>query len=62
MDLNKKVTDYKIISSSNPKFVEKEVKRLLGEGWHLWGGISIGEVSRGTTVDSFAQALVKYEP
>ncbi|UZR93326.1 DUF1737 domain-containing protein [Chondrinema litorale] len=59
--MSKKVVDYKIISSSNPKYVEKEVKRLLAEGWELQGGISIGEVNRGGTMDSFCQAVVKYE-
>ncbi|MBT30900.1 MAG: hypothetical protein CMO01_14675 [Thalassobius sp.] len=59
--MSKKVVDYKIISSSNPKYVEKEVKRLLTEGWELQGGVSIGEVNRGGTMDGFCQAMVKYE-
>ena len=59
--MDKKIIDYKIISSSNPRFVEKEVKRLLAEGWALQGGVSMGEVNRGGTMDGFCQALVKYE-
>ena len=59
--MSKKVIDYKIISSSNPKYVEKEVKKLLEEGWELQGGASIGEVNRGGTMDGFCQTMVKYE-
>lgn len=59
--MGKKVIDYKIISSSNPRFVEKEVKRLLAQGWELQGGVSMGDVNRGGTMDGFSQAIVKYE-
>ncbi|WP_020526155.1 DUF1737 domain-containing protein [Flexithrix dorotheae] len=59
--MSRKVIDYKIISSSNPRFVEKEVKKLLSEGWELLGGASIGEINRGGTMDGFCQSMVKYE-
>jgi len=61
INMSKKVIDYKIVSSSNPRFVEKEVKRLLAEGWVLQGGLSMGEVNRGGTMDGFCQSLVRYK-
>ncbi|WPO36210.1 DUF1737 domain-containing protein [Flammeovirgaceae bacterium SG7u.111] len=59
--MDRKVIDYKLISSSNPSYVEKEVKKHLKDGWELLGGISMGDVNRGSTVESFCQALVKYD-
>ena len=56
-----KKPEYKIISEKNSReHLEKEVERLLSEGWSLAGGVSVSMYSSPyETVTYFSQSLTK---
>ena len=52
--------DYKVVSNSDKKVLESQVRQYLLDGWKLEGGISVSVVTKINTVYAFyAQALTK---
>jgi hypothetical protein len=49
--------DYKIVSENSPEDLEAEVIKLLGNAWHLQGGVSIA-YSNGKDI-IYIQALTR---
>ena len=54
------VNDYKVVKAFDTDNLELEVKRLISQGYHPIGGVSVaGVVSQGLPITMFVQAMVK---
>ena len=62
----KEITEYEVVKSQSVHRLRDNVKRLIGEGWQPFGGISsspttyIDENYENSDTVMFSQAMVKY--
>ena len=54
----KKVEDYTLLSSFDPRALMREVKEYLAKGWMFLGGVSTANETRGI---QYCQSMVLYE-
>lgn len=53
------VKKYKAVCGSEPLMLNREVEKLMTEGWQPWGSISITQYDNRVM---YAQAMVLYTP
>ncbi len=59
MNQSHHVTDYEILSESDPKALERKIKVAIHEGWQPFGSPCVSPRGDGFAA-VYAQALVKY--
>ena len=59
---SKKITEYILVTNSNPLQVSNKVNECIEQGWVPLAGVSVGAaMSDGNSLVSYAQAMVKYK-
>lgn len=56
--MEKKIINYKVVESASLRFLQKDVKDFISEGWQPIGGLVI---SNSTGPSIYCQSMVQYE-
>ncbi|MFP5436643.1 MAG: hypothetical protein ACLGH8_02565 [Bacteroidia bacterium] len=56
--MEKKIISYQVVESASLRFLQKDVKDFISEGWQPIGGLVLSN-AEGTT--TYCQAMVQYE-
>lgn len=57
--MSEQADDFFIVANANLKMLEAEVKKLIGEGWDLHGGLCSAVGNAPNAIPIFCQAMVK---
>jgi len=56
------ISEYLLLTNSNPMQLSMKVNEKIQEGWLPFNGVSVGlALDAGNSLTSYAQALVKYQ-
>nr|WP_322623949.1 hypothetical protein [uncultured Flavobacterium sp.] len=56
--MEKKIISYQVVESASLRFLQKDVKDFISEGWQPIGGLVLSNEQDTTT---YCQAMVQYE-